>query len=176
MAHFAKIVLETKEGENEPKWWVKKVIVVGNDIPTANGPLGENDKAVEGENWCKKLFGGEWKQTSYNNNFRYNFAGFDRYYDPEADAFVGPRPIDSNGILCNSFTLNTTNYQWEAPVPIPSVTTYTTEEDGVTYNWSWMPFWNEETLRWEAWHYPNKEGVNGTKHYWNPETSEFVAI
>ena len=54
--------------------------------------------------------------------------------------------------------------------------TYTTEEDGVTYNWSWMPFWNEETLRWEAWHYPNKEGVNGTKHYWNPETSEFVAI
>lgn len=176
MAHFAKIVLETKQGENQPKWWVKKVIVIGNDIPTANGPLGENNKAVEGEEYCKKLYGGDWKQTSYNKNFRYNFAGTHSYYDPEADAFIYPRPEDSNGVLCESWSLNTDNYQWEAPVPEPSIKTYTTEENGETLTWHWNPFWNETTQRWEAWHYPTTEGVDGTKYYWNPNTSEFVAI
>ena len=45
-------------------------MVVGNDIPTTDGPLGENDMHVDGEIWCQKFFkGGTWKQTSYNGNF-----------------------------------------------------------------------------------------------------------
>ena len=35
------------------------------------------------------------KRTSYNaatNGFRYNYAGIGYAYDPEADAFISPRP------------------------------------------------------------------------------------
>ena len=57
MAHFA----ELDKGNV-----VKRVIVVGNDVPTVAGPLGENDMHVDGETWCQNFFkGGNWKQTSY---------------------------------------------------------------------------------------------------------------
>jgi hypothetical protein len=32
------------------------------------------------------------KRTSYNGNIRYNYAGIGDNYDPEADAFIAPRP------------------------------------------------------------------------------------
>ena len=67
MAHFAEL-----DGNNI----VTRVIVVGNDVTTAAGPLGENDMHVDGETWCVNFFkGGNWKQTSYNNNFRKQYAG-----------------------------------------------------------------------------------------------------
>ena len=62
MAHFAEL-----DANNV----VQRVVVVGNDVTTANGPLGENDKHVDGESWCINFFkGGTWKQTSYNSSFQ----------------------------------------------------------------------------------------------------------
>ena len=46
MAHFAKL------DENNI---VEKIVVVGNDIPTAAGPLGENDMHPDGESYCQTL-------------------------------------------------------------------------------------------------------------------------
>ena len=39
-----------------------------------------------------KLFGGNWIQTSYNGNIRYNYAGIGFTYDPIDDAFIAPMP------------------------------------------------------------------------------------
>jgi len=52
-----------------------------------NDPNGD-----EGYEWLLDNLGGTWIKTSYNNNIRYNFAGIGFTYDPEADAFIAPRP------------------------------------------------------------------------------------
>ena len=79
MAHFA----ELDENNN-----VLRVCVVDNNIETSDGPLGENDMHVDGETWCTEFFGGTWKQTSYTNSFRKQFAGHNMYYDNTKDKFM----------------------------------------------------------------------------------------
>ena len=71
MAHCAEIV----DGV------VVRVIVVSNDYePNV-------------EQWATEWAGGGvWKQTSYNGNIRYNFAGVGYTYDPIDDAFIAPMP------------------------------------------------------------------------------------
>lgn len=73
MAHVAELN-ETNE--------VIRVIVVSN----------EYEPNVE--EWATEWAGGGiWKQTSYNESFRYNFAGIGFIYDPIDDAFIPPMPI-----------------------------------------------------------------------------------
>lgn len=78
MAHFAKI-------ENG---LVTNVIVVGDDDCSggtfpASEPIGQAFIASIG-------LDGEWKQTSYNANFRSAFAGLGFTYDADIDEFVRP--------------------------------------------------------------------------------------
>ncbi len=114
MAHFAKI-------ENNV---VTQVIVVANkDTADANGV----EKEYIGAAFCEKLFGGTWKQTSYNGNKRKNYAGIGYTYNADIDAFVPPKPYAS-------WILNNDTAQWEAPVPMP--------DDGDKYSW------DEETTSW----------------------------
>ena len=61
-----------------------------------------------------------WKQTSYNANFRKNLAGIGYTYDAVLDAFIGQKPYPS-------WLLNTNTCQWVPPTPYPS--------DGNLYNW-----------------------------------------
>jgi hypothetical protein len=79
MAHFAEL------DENNI---VLRVCVVDNNIQTSDGPLGENDKHIDGETWCTNFWGGTWKQTSYNHNFRVNYCGPGDWYDADNDKFV----------------------------------------------------------------------------------------
>ena len=100
MAHFAEL---------DDNNIVKRVVTVGNDIYTTDGPLGENDKHIDGELWCKTFFkGGTWKQTSYNGNFRKQFASIGSTYDSIRDIFIAPQPYDS-------WTLDE-NFDWQPPV------------------------------------------------------------
>lgn len=69
-----------------------------------------------------------WVQTSYNGNFRKNFAGIGFTYDKTRDAFIAPKPYPS-------YVLNETSCLWEAPVSYPS--------DGKKYEW------NETTKAWD---------------------------
>ena len=84
MAHFAKI-------ENGV---VREVIVIGNDdcgggdFP-ASEPVGQAFIASLG-------LAGEWKQTSYNGNFRAKYAGIGDRYDAELDEFVSPSTESEN--------------------------------------------------------------------------------
>lgn len=43
--------------------------------------------------------GGIWKQTSYNNRIRKNYAGIGFTYDEIRDAFIPPKPTEGNWIL-----------------------------------------------------------------------------
>jgi len=107
MAHFAQL-----DGNNV----VKRVVVVGNDVTTADGPLGENDMHVDGETWCQNFFkGGTWKQTSYNHNFRKQYAGKGYTYDAAKDKFICPQPFASWALDGND--------DWQAPVTYPTDTT-----------------------------------------------------
>jgi len=95
---------------------VVRGIVVDRNIPTADGPLGDNPKHVDGEKWCQDLFkGGMWKQTFKDNSFRKQGGGQGFTYDPVKDVFIRPQPF-------LSFSLNE-NSEWEAPVTFPTDTT-----------------------------------------------------
>lgn len=115
MAHFAQI-----DNNNI----VTQVIVVANEELLDNGVESE----VKGVAFCQSLFGGNWKQTSYNGNMRKNYAGIGYTYDSDRDAFIAPQPY-------SSWILNEDTCRWEAPVPYPT--------DGKMYSW------NEATLSWD---------------------------
>ena len=122
MAHFA----ELDKGNV-----VKRVIVVGNDVPTVAGPLGENDMHVDGETWCINFFkGGTWKQTSYNHNFRKQYCGKGFIYDTAKDKFLNQQPYDSWALDEND--------DWQAPVTYPT----DTADKNIQ--------WDEENQRWTA--------------------------
>jgi hypothetical protein len=117
MANFAQL---------DESYIVTRVIVVSNE--TVNDlPFPESEPV--GVAFCQSLYGPEtmWKQTSYNANFRKNYAGVGYIYDPVLDAFVPPQPYPS-------WLLNTATCQWQAPVPYPN--------DGKDY------YWDEATLSW----------------------------
>jgi hypothetical protein len=101
MSHFAQI------DENNI---VLQVIVAEQDFINS-GAVGDPSK---------------WIQTSYNNNFRKQFAGIGYTYNAEADVFVAPQPYPS-------WTLDQ-NYNWKAPIPYPLG--------------EMMYSWDEETLNW----------------------------
>jgi len=81
MAHFAKI-------ENNV---VTQVTVVDNrDTADASGV----EKEHIGAAFCERLLGGTWKQTSYNGNFRKNYAGIGYSFDEARNAFIPPKPTE----------------------------------------------------------------------------------
>jgi len=104
------------------------VISVSNDVVN-NLPFPESEPL--GVLFLSQVYDGytNWKQTSYNSSFRKNFAGIGYTYDSVLDAFIAPKPYPS-------WLLNTTNCQWQAPVPYPT--------DGKNY------YWNEDTQQWVA--------------------------
>jgi hypothetical protein len=82
MAHFASIVNGA----------VTQVIVVSND-DCGGGNFPESEAV--GQAFIASLgLAGEWKQTSYNGNFRGKYAGIGDRYDADLDEFVSPQ---SNG-------------------------------------------------------------------------------
>ena len=78
MAHFAKI----NNGA------VVDVIVINNE-DCAGGEFPVSEPA--GQEFIASIgLAGEWKQTSYNGNFRGKYAGIGDTYDSENDVFVAP--------------------------------------------------------------------------------------
>jgi hypothetical protein len=114
MAHFAQL------DENNV---VTQVIVVNNNELLVDGVESE-DKGIA---FCQSLFGGNWKQTSYNGAIRKNYAGIGYTYDPTNDWFYAPQPYPSWILDADA--------KWQPPVPRPI--------DSKIY------FWNEETLSWD---------------------------
>ena len=96
MAHFCRI---------DENGIVQQVIVVDNkDTADASGV----EKEYIGAAFCERLLGGTWKQTSYNGNFRKNYAGLGYTYDSVRDAFIPPKPSADA-------TLDEATCQWIVP-------------------------------------------------------------
>ena len=122
MAHFAKL-----DDDNI----VTQVIVVANaDTSDATGV----EKEYIGRAFCERLFGGRWIQTSYNRNFRKNYAGIGYRYHEDIDAFVPPQPWPS-------WILDPETAQWQAPVPQP--------QDAGTGDPPRIYVWDEPTVSWQ---------------------------
>ena len=120
MAHFAKINAQNT---------VLDVVVINNsDINNLPFPQSE----PVGIAFCRSLFGEDtnWLQTSYNGNFRRQYAALEGFYYPPLDVFVGPRPYPS-------WSFQTSDATWQAPVPMPSVPA------------NYIAVWNEDYLEWD---------------------------
>jgi hypothetical protein len=129
MAHFAEL------DENNI---VVKVTVVDNNIETSSGKLGINDMHVDGETWCKNFFNQPdttFKQTSYNNNFRKQYAGKGYTYDAAKDKFICPQPHASWSLDGND--------DWQAPITRPD------DEDGTRmYIWDETLYQSDNSQGW----------------------------
>ena len=102
MSHFAEI---DKDGK------VLRVIVAEQDFINS-GVVGDSFN---------------WVQTSYNNNFRKQFAGIGFTYDYDKDIFIAPQPYPSWALDGND--------DWQAPSAIP--------DDGKMY------YWDEDSKSWK---------------------------
>jgi len=143
MAHFAEI---------DDNNIVTRVVVIGNDIPANGGTLEDNDMHIDGEKWCISFFkGGIWKQTSYNSNFRKQYAGIGYTYDSAKNKFISPQPH-------NSWALDA-NDDWQSPVTYPTDIT----EKRIS--------WDEENLRWTAKDYEDPQN----NFNWDPATLAWVS-
>jgi len=123
MAHFAEL------DDNNV---VLRVVVVGNDcVPS--------DEHIDGETWCVNFFKTpNWKQTSYNHNFRKQYCGTGYTYDSAKNKFISPKPHASWALDAND--------DWQAPVTYPTITTYGSNDPLDRY----MITWDEAGQKWTA--------------------------
>ena len=139
MAHFAKM-----DANN----LVLEVIVVSNDS-VANLPFPESEPL--GIAFCQSLYGQDtnWLQTSYNANFRGNYAGIGYSYWSDIDQFVPPQPGPE-------YVYNPQTHSWEIPLPPQPYP-------------SWV--YNPATARWEA---PVAKPKDGYSYTWDEPTLSWV--
>ena len=93
-------------------------VIVGKD---------ETDLSHDWEQYYGAIRGQVCKRTSYNGNYRKNYAGIGCTYDAQRDAFIAPQPHAS-------WILDEETCRWSAPVSKPT--------DGKMYKW------NESTTSW----------------------------
>jgi hypothetical protein len=110
MAHFAKLDKDNK---------VLNVDVITNSVITDGDGVEQEQVGID---FLTKLNGGVgwYKQTSYNGNFRKNYAGVGFTYDEVRDAFIAHKPYPS-------WTLVEDTCLWQAPIAYP--------DDGLMYEW-----------------------------------------
>ena len=121
MAHFAEL--------DDNKIVLRVLAISNEDITDENG----DEQESLGIALCDKLYGDStWVQTSYNHNFRKQYAGIGFTYDSAKDKFIRPKPYPSWSLDEND--------DWQSPVAKPD-----DEGEGKFYSWS------EDTLSWVEW-------------------------
>jgi hypothetical protein len=116
MAYFAKL--------DENNIVTEVISVSDSDCLDSNGI----EQEEIGVAFCQNLFGGTWRQTSFNRRIRKQFASIGFAYDSATDSFVPPKPYPS-------WVLDEDNV-WRAP------TRLALDAEGV-----WL--WSEQNLAWE---------------------------
>ena len=122
MAHFAEV-----NSSNE----VLRVVVISNTDVDANG----GDQHADAETFVTNLLGHEgtgvaWKQTSFNHNFRKQYASIGMTYDRIKDKFINPKPYASWALDAND--------DWQPPVNYPADGTFEKQYE-----------WDEDTTSWK---------------------------
>jgi hypothetical protein len=152
MAHFAEL-----NSSNE----VLRVIVISNDDVAANG----GDLHADAETFVASIVphstgGTAWKQTSYNSNFRKQYAGIGFSYNPSIDKFIQPQ-------LYSSWSLDSDG-NWQAPVTYPSVTEISSLPVMIT--------WDESNLRWEGETIDLSKAPSITYFVWNASSKAWSEV
>lgn len=130
MAHFAQL------DENNI---VTQVIIVDNkDIID---PFTGQEDEILGIAFCKKLLGGKWVQTSYNNNMRVRYAGIGYSYNVSLDAFVTPKPFAS-WVLVNETA------DWASPLGSAPALTEAQIMELYYYRWDEEAYQANNTTGW----------------------------
>lgn len=80
MAHFAQL--------DEHNIVIQVIVVNDDDCLDAFG----NESEEVGIDFCSRLLGGRWIQTSYTGRIRGRYAGIGWAYDEENDVFIAPKP------------------------------------------------------------------------------------
>ena len=151
MAHFAEL-----NSSNE----VLRVIVVSNDDVDANG----GDLHADAETFVASIVphstgGTAWKQTSYNNNFRKQYAGIGCTYDASKNKFISPKPYTSWSLDSND--------DWKAPVTYPTVTEI---DSNIVYI-----SWDEDNQKWLGETYTGDPIVT-TNYEWDATNTEWIEV
>ena len=152
MAHFAEL-----NSSNE----VLRVIVISNEDVNANG----GDLHADAETFVASIVphstgGAAWKQTSYNNNFRKQYAGIGVTYDASKDKFILPQPYSSWSLDSND--------DWKAPVTEPTVT----EISSVFVFTSW----DEDNQKWLGKTYTGDSSETITNYEWDATNTEWNEV
>ena len=128
MAHFAKL-----DANNV----VTQVIVVANE-DTADSSGVETESI--GISFCQKLMGAstDWKQTSYNNTFRGNYAGIGyTYMTGQATLGVGSTDIFINQQPYASWTVGVNTAAWFPPANPGDAPALSDSERAAAKNYVW---------------------------------------
>ena len=138
MAHFAQL------DDNNV---VTQVIVVSNDDTSDSN--GTETESI-GVAFCQKLVGSDtnWKQTSYNNRMRGNYAGIGMTYMTNvATLGVGSTDIFINQQPYPSWSIGVGTAQWYAPIPQPELTDEQ-KESRSSYSWDESAYQADNTTGW----------------------------
>jgi hypothetical protein len=146
MAHYAELDINNKV--------IRVLTACNQDIATHGGELSEEAANYFGTYTPFLENGVKWVQTSYNNNFRKQYAGIGYIYDANKDKFIEPQPFTSWSLDSND--------DWQSPVAYPSITTY---GDNVTYSISW----NEIGQKWVG------KDLENNEFTWIPSSSSWLA-
>ena len=143
MAHFAE-----HKSDNE----VIRVVVISNNDVIANG----GDYSSQVETFVSNLIphlenGVAWKQTSYNNNQRKQYAGLGYTYDATKNKFILPKPFDSWSLDSND--------DWKAPVTYPNVNKISSNHVEIT--------WDEDNQKWLGKTYTGDDLSTITNYQWD---------
>jgi hypothetical protein len=157
MAHFAEL-----NNSNE----VLQVIVISNEDVDANG----GDESTQAETFVASIVpygtgGVAWKQTSYNNNFRKQYAGIGYSYDSSKDKFITPQPYPSWSLDAND--------DWQSPVTRPAVTEIGSLTVGIN--------WDEPNLQWlgitvDTGGDPEAEPISTTNYIWDATNTQWNEV
>ena len=143
MAHFAEL-----NSDNE----VIRVVVISNNDVIANG----GDYSSQVETFVSNLIphlenGVAWKQTSYNNNQRKQYAGLGYTYDATKNKFILPKPFDSWSLDSND--------DWIAPVTYPNVNKISSDAVSI--------IWDEDNQKWLGKTFTGENLQTETNYEWD---------
>ena len=154
MAHFAEL-----DSSNV----VLRVIVISNSDVNKNG----GDLALGAEEFVEALTsfsegGVAWKQTSYNSNFRKQYAAVGFSYDDDLEMFIISKPFPSYSLDSNG--------SWQAPVTYPN--------DLEIADLTVFPDWDEDNLRWVGSTFSGNYPHTGTEveYRWDASGLEWIAL
>ena len=144
MAHFAEL---------DSNSVVLRIVVISNDDVNANG----GDLSAEAETFVGTLIpfidGVAWKQTSYNNNFRKQYARIGGKYDTVRDNFLAEQPYSSWALDGND--------DWQAPITRPNII---------------IPDWDEDNLRWTGSTFTEADLSIKLNYRWDASNLEWVEL